>query len=206
MSNNYMIHEENTTIIDIAFKKLVDDILDGSPDYVGTFNTKDLPDLHNYDAVKVPNILLEMRTFFEKLELIKHHSLYYFELKDVDSAQRVKALLDGHRKPKKKQKAGYRVVLATNTYDNTNSTILYLGVRRGAPNKSGLTHLAGRINQHLGYYKNGSTQGLQLHHYARGLDFEITLKVYEFQKLDSNYLNVIEKMMAKKLNPLCGRH
>jgi len=59
----------------------------------------------------------------------------------------------------------------------------------------------------MGYYKNSRTQGLQLVHLAKGKDFEITLNVVEFKDLENPmYLNVIEKMVADELKPLCGRH
>lgn len=201
-----MLHLKKTSIINNSIKDLINDIINSSPDYEEVFNTKNLPNHHNYDKSKAPNVIPEMRYFFQGLDNIKHNSLYYFELKDIKTAHKLKGKLDNYRKSIDKSSDEYRVVPTTNRYDNGQSKVFYLGVRQGAPNKSGLTHIAGRINQHLGYYKNGSTQGLQLYHYAKGLDFEITLKVYEFQNLNSDYLNVIEKKMAKKLNPLCGRH
>ncbi|SHK63462.1 hypothetical protein SAMN04488007_3460 [Maribacter aquivivus] len=201
-----MLHSENTSIIDKAFQELITDIISSSPNYEEVFNTKNLPYHHNYAKSKAPNVIPEMRYFFKGLDNIKHNSLYYFELKDIKTAHKLKEKLDNYRKSIDKSSNEYRVVPTMNQYDNAQSKVFYLGVRQGAPNKSGLTHIVGRINQHLGYYKNGSTQGLQLYHYTKGLDFEITLKVYEFQNLNSDYLNVIEKKMAKILNPLCGRH
>ncbi|MFC4633661.1 hypothetical protein ACFO3O_07065 [Dokdonia ponticola] len=91
----------------------------------------------------------------------------------------------------------------SNNYDN----ILYLGVRQGGyRKKDDLTNITGRINQHLGYYKAGTTQGLQLYEYAKGKDFEITLKIIEFDGIEPYLLNVIEKLLAKKMKPLSGRH
>lgn len=189
-----MKHNNQTSIIHEQFNLLVDKILSSEPDYQNFFNTKDLPDHFDFDNEKAPNRVPEMRYFFKELDKIKSHVLYYFELNDVQSTLQLKKLLDGYRRPVKERGTDYRVVPATNSYDSAESKVLYLGVRRGGGNKSGLTNIVGRINQHLGYYQNGKTQGLQLYHYARGKDFEITLKVYEFPNLDKNYLNVIEKI------------
>ena len=203
-----MNHTKYTNDITDRFHSLVADILSTRPDFESSFNTKDLPYYHNFNKEKAPNVVPEMRYFFEGLDKIKHHALYYFELDNIEKAHQLNKLIDNYRKPVNERKTNYRVVPASNKYDNSESKILYLGVRQGNPNQKArkLTNLVGRVNQHLGYYSNGSTQGLQLYHYARGEDFKITLKVYEFQNLDKTYLNVIEKMMAQQLKPLCGRH
>lgn len=84
---------------------------------------------------------------------------------------------------------------------------MYVGIRQGGKTLSGLTNIVGRINQHLGYYKVPTTQGLQLVHYAKGKDFQLTMNVVEFKDLENPmYLNLIEKMVADELRPLCGRH
>lgn len=203
-----MQHKDQTDKIHEQFVELTNNIFKTKPDFQKSFNTKNLPWHYDYDKEKAPNVIPEMRYFFKELDKIKHHALYYFELKDVKKANELNALIDAYRKPVKERKDGYRVVPASNTYNNSNSKVLYLGVRRGNPTQADgkLTNLVGRINQHLGYYENVSTQGLQLYHYAKGKDFKITLNVYEFKDLDKNYLNVIEKIMAEKLKPHCGRH
>ena len=66
--------------------------------------------------------------------------------------------------------------------------------------------MAGRINQHLGYYGTDATQGLQLSSYASGLDINITLKVFEFSNLRDDYLKLLEKAVARHFKPHCGRH
>nr|WP_152565573.1 hypothetical protein [Nonlabens ulvanivorans] len=64
----------------------------------------------------------------------------------------------------------------------------------------------GRINQHLGYYSQARTQGLQLLHWAKDLDLNITLHVVHFNDELGSLLYVIEKAIAKVLIPHCGRH
>lgn len=169
--------------------------------YSKKFNTKDLPEHKNFSVS--PNTYLPFRYMFEELDLKENHCLYWFELETVAKAQALNNLIDNYRL--KKNEPFYRTVPATNK--NKESNVLYVGVRRGHKNKAGLKNIVGRINQHLGYYKSNKTQGLQLYHYAKGLDFEININVVEFKDLvNPMYLNLIEKMVADKLEPLCGRH
>lgn len=139
--------------------------------------------------------------------------MYWFELESNKKAEELNNLLNDYRQ-KKDKILNYKTVPATNK--NKDSNILYVGIRQGGGSKDkkdkegnitlGVTNIVGRINQHLGYYHVASTQGLQLYEYAKGLDFNITIKVIEFVGLDTKYLNIIEKLVAKELEPLSGRH
>lgn len=192
--------------IDIEAISIVNDIFENrnNDDYYhkGTFNTKDLPDHNLYEYF--PNIDAHFRdVIYKKLNTIRvNHCLYWFELETNEKAAELNALINAYRKTKVENT--YKKVPATNS--NINSKILYLGVRQGGKNKEGLTNIEGRINQHLGYYSNKGTQGLQLYEYARGKDFEITIKVIEFEGAKTYFLNAIEKLLANEMRPLCGRH
>lgn len=169
----------------------------------GTFNTQNLPDHKEYKYS--PNIDNNFREIiFDKLNAItKNHCLYWFELKSIEKTKELNSLMDKYRK--KKNEIFYKKVPASNNNSKTN--ILYLGVRQGGYRKrDGLTNIEGRINQHLGYYDKKTTQGLQLYEYAKEESFEITLKVVEFKGLEPYLLNVIEKLLAKKMMPISGRH
>lgn len=172
-----------------------------------TFNTNQLIDHENYKIY--PNSSAVLVDQFKPLNIIKeNHCLYWFELENKEKALTLNGLIDDYRE------LNIKTVPATNKNDN--SHILYVGIRQGGAraNKKdkdgniilGLTNIVGRINQHLGYYHSKSTQGLQLYEYAKGKDFNITIKVIEFEGLDSKYLNTIEKLVAKEFEPLCGRH
>ena len=170
------------------------------------FNTNQLIDHNNYTTF--PNSDPRLAPLFASLNSVTNHCLYWFELDSVEKAVSLNGLLNDYRK------LNLKTVPATNKNDNRN--ILYVGIRQGGGSKDrkdkngniilGLTNIVGRINQHLGYYKVVSTQGLQLYEYAKGLDFNITIKVVEFEGLEKKYLNIIEKLVAKELKPLSGRH
>lgn len=189
---------------------IVSDILSKSVEgfYSKQFNTKDLK-AYEYNKNRKdkdwysPNTDKNFGYLFKELDLKENHCLYWFELETLEKTKALNNLINNYRL--KKGQEDYRVVPSSNK--NVNSKVLYVGIRRGAKSKSGLTNIVGRINQHLGYYKVQSTQGLQLIHYAQGLDFQITLNVVEFEDLENPmYLNLLEKMVADKLIPLCGRH
>ncbi|WP_310555542.1 hypothetical protein [Flavobacterium sp.] len=163
------------------------------------FNTNQLIDHKNY--TKFINNYGELIPIFkDPNEIQENHCLYWFELDNEKVAEDLKKELDAYRIQKLKK------VPATNTNDNSN--VLYVGIRQGGYTKSkNLTNITGRICQHLGYYENNSTQGLQLYEYARNKNYKITIKVIEFKRFEySAYLNIFEKLIAEKLKPLCGRH
>jgi len=194
---------ESQKIIDREIKAIVETIYQNRDNdsfyHKGTFNTKDLPHHNNYSHF--PNINPDFQTIiFTKLNAIsKNHCLYWFELENEEKATELVNLLNDYRKIE-----GCKTVPPENK--NKNSKVLYLGVRQGGVIKSGLTNIEGRMNQHLGYYNMATTQGLQLYEYAKGKDFNITIKVVEFEGMEAYCLNVIEKLLAKKMMPLSGKH
>lgn len=163
------------------------------------FNTNQLLDHEGY--TKFVNREGELVSIFNDLNNIKeNHCLYWFELENEELAYKLKLELDEYRDK------NLKTVPAP--CQNKNSNVFYVGIRQGGYTKyNNLTNITGRICQHLGYYHKSSTQGLQLYEYARNKDFKITIKVVEFKKFNpTKYLNIIEKLVAQKLNPLCGKH
>lgn len=78
------------------------------------------------------------------------------------------------------------------------SKILYIGkVKR---------HFWGRFIQHLGYYKVNRTQGLQLFYWAKELNLNLKLTVFEFESEMINLMEVLENDLAKHLKPILGKH
>lgn len=163
------------------------------------FNTNQLLDHEGYK--KFVNSEGELVSIFNDLNNIKeNYCLYWFELENEEKANYLTLELNFYRNKKMKK------VPATNK--NKNSNVFYVGIRQGGYTKyNNLTHITGRICQHLGYYKEPTTQGLQLYEFARNKNYKITIKVVEFKKFNHpKYLNIIEKLVAQKLRPLCGRH
>jgi len=190
--------------IDDVFESISNDIVSKKVViYSESFNIKDLPDHNSYEIH--PNTLPKFDYFFRPLDKKTKDCLYWFELESNEKAEKLNKLLNEYRQSNIKGNIGYRNIPATNK--NEKSNVLYVGIRRGNKSKkTKLTNIVGRINQHLGYYKNKNTQGLQLIHFAKDFDFKLTLNVIEIISSNSIYLNIIEKKVANKLQPLCGRH
>lgn len=176
------------------------------------FNLNKLPDHKNYtiDIRDDKHLSNTLSVLNEKT----NDCLYWFSVPQKADAQLLESEINKCREPLKNQQ-DKRVVPAKNS--NLDSNVLYVGVRKGGFRKytminrkrvpDELSNIAGRIIQHLGYYKKGSTQGLQLVHWAKNFNFQITLNVVEFQNLPSKeYLYIIEKMYAIKLRPILGKH
>lgn len=164
------------------------------------FNLNDLPEINNYQT----NILTQngFSHIFENLNTRLNNCIYWFELKNNEDCLLLVEKLNENRTQLLQD---IRVVPPRNK--NQNSKILYLGIRRGGIRKrDGLTNISGRMVQHLGYYVKGTTQGLQLAHWCRGLNIPIKLNIVELNGLPNEYLNVVEKILSYHLKPLCGKH
>lgn len=204
--------EKETFEIEKQFKEIAKTIIQNKNNdrfyHKLIFNTNQLLDHKSYSVF--PNSTGALIDQFKPLNSIKeNHCLYWFELNTNEETFKINELLKKYRD--NKDEIGYKKVPAKNTYRSDTKgeirNVLYLGVRQGGYVKSkDLTNIVGRINQHLGYYNIPSTQGLQLYEYAKGKDFNIVIKVIEFVGLNSTYLKIIEKEIAKVFKPLSGTH
>lgn len=64
----------------------------------------------------------------------------------------------------------------------------------------------GIIIQHLGYYKVKQTQGLQLFHWAKGLNLILEIHMYEFEENIEELISIFEIELAKEKKPIIGKH
>lgn len=167
-----------------------------------TFHSYELPDyLYYLTDIREDEKFIN---HFKKLNSFKGHCLYWFELSINEDAIKLMSLLNDKMDSLWERELDKMKV----PVDNLNSPILYVGVRQGGrPRmKDGLTNISGRIIQHLGYYIKGSTQGLQLIHWAREANVDIKINVIHFGGIQKKYLYILEKLFALELKPLCGKH
>ncbi|MEE1899565.1 hypothetical protein V1389_14545 [Flavobacterium rakeshii] len=189
-----------------TFSELADHVIKEATGH--TFNLAGLPPYDDVqpkiEGVEKVNIRLhgELIPLFQFLDSKENHCLYWFELEDNDSCMKLNEILNEKREALRP----FRTVPCTNK--NSNSNVLYVGIRRGGfTKKYELSNIAGRMIQHLGYYQVGTTQGLQLIHWAAESNLKVTIKVYEFEKeFPNHYLGSMEKIVAHKLQPLSGKH
>ncbi len=179
-------------------------IVNLSPVYKFSFNISELPAHNNFDLDirKQP----QFEKLFSELDTRQTYCLYWFECIDPKQAQSLIDCLNLNRKKLNNTRIGKWTVPPQN--DNRNSNVIYVGVRQGGVRKrDNLSNLSGRIIQHLGYYKKGSTGALHLIQWAFGKEFDLTLNVMEIGVPDNKeYLYIIEKLAAIALKPLCGKH
>jgi len=187
-----------TNEIITKFGKIGSEIIELAEVY--EFKTSDLPEINDFKTdIRIdPNF----SRIFEELNLKTNNCIYWFNFESERKAAKINLLLDNNREELKDK---FRVIPPPNK--NENSKTLYVGIRRGGVRKRDkLTNISGRMIQHLGYYDKGSTQGLQLVHWANKANASIFLHVVELVDLPDTYLNVIEGIVAYKLKPLCGKH
>lgn len=186
-------------IHDNFFDEIINSLIKNTYNFY--FNLNDLPDIDNYNLdIRQHG---KFQKLFKELNAKQRNCLYWFELDTPEICQNLKNKLDDSRE---NLKISERTVPVKNK--NFDSSVLYVGIRRGGVRKrDGLSTLAGRIIIHLGYYPAGSTQGLQLVHWAVGTGYNIKLRVIQFEENFPNaYLEAFEKIIAHKLRPLCGKH
>lgn len=153
----------------------------------------------NFDIDRLPEYLSEnIRTHaahsavFDQIAAVKGPVIYVFEIISAHSSETVRAAARSY--------SGPRVMPAfrnENKIDFT-SRILYVGKVK--------SNFLARVLQHLGYCGTEETQGMQLCHYARGLDLKLELTVFVLKVDMADMLPILEKAVASQLKPLLGKH
>jgi hypothetical protein len=143
--------------------------------------------------------------FFKKLDKITTPVIYWFETIDSKEADRQFKLITAFaRKHKRSAKAVRRITPLPNANLGKGSKVLYVGKRHGGSRKKdGFTHIADRMEMHLGYNPKGLNQGIQLAHWNDG---EVVINILELSKDAGPYLSTLEQLFAIELQPLLGRH
>ena len=134
---------------------------------------------------------IEFKPIFEDLK--KAPVLYWFEIISLTDRKSIRTALETY-----KDSTSPRATPALRVVSDQPTDVLYVGkVKSSFPN---------RLLQHLGYFGVPATQGLQLRHWARDLDLQLTLNVIEFEAGMAELMAVLEYALAKELRPLIGKH
>lgn len=135
----------------------------------------------------------KFKPVYDQLKNASGPSLYWFEItSDSDSKDVIEALR------KYKTSASSKATPALKNQINYASKMLYVGKVK--------KEFAGRLTQHMGFYKEKRTQGLQLFHWAKDLSLNLRIHVIEFDNNMSEIMPIIENAFAKRLQPLIGKH
>lgn len=148
-------------------------------------------ELEDFNKIPIQNSE-KYRSLFMNLMEISGPVVYWFEIiSDINSEKIITEL--NHYKLKKE-----RNTPAIRKNINPNSKILYVGKVK--------LKFFGRFIQHLGFYKNNQTQGLQLFYWAKEISIKLKVHVLEFEKDMEDYIPIIELEFSKYLEPLIGKH
>jgi hypothetical protein len=143
-----------------------------------------------------------LSNLFMQLDEIKGDCVYWYEVSSVEVANLMVSSLNDFRGINESNKSNYRRLAAKGKY--TSSRIIYVGTVMGKVRKrDGLTTIASRTFQHLGFYEKGSTGALHLWYWA---NHSIKLNVIQLPNELSEYRSVLENLLAIKLKPVIGKH
>ena len=138
---------------------------------------------------------------FRALKDIKRPVLYWFVLTSSDNNKAIRdAFINDYREPIKKGSiTPYRNTSSYKKAYSSTSTTLYVGkVEIG---------FWGRLVTHLGYSQSPKTAGMQLFHwYKPELYGNLKLNYIVFEENMKHQIIILEKQLAKKLQPLIGRY
>lgn len=136
---------------------------------------------------------LEFKNIFEDLTILNGPVLYWFEIISSTPRNLIREQITDYA-----QKEISKATPALKKMFDIYSNCLYVGkVKKG---------VWGRMIQHLGYYKVERTQGLQLFHWAKGLDLKLKVHLYEFENDIADMVSIFEIEMAKLKKPIIGKH
>ena len=128
----------------------------------------------------------------KKLRSLKGPVIYWFEILSDNKNSEIVNVIRTYKNKNKKAVPALR-----KSYD-IDSKCLYVGKVKN--------YFWSRVIQHLGYYNEPRTQGLQLFHWADNIDLSLRLHAYEFEKGTENLMGIFELKLAKELKPIIGRH
>lgn len=130
---------------------------------------------------------------FEHIRKLTGPVLYWFEIKSGVNNQDIR-----NRIIEYSQSSNAKAIPALKKHFDPDSNCLYVGKVKKA--------IWGRIIQHLGYYKVNQTQGLQLFHWAKGLNLILEIHLYEFEEGIEDIISIFEIELAKHKKPIIGKH
>jgi hypothetical protein len=136
---------------------------------------------------------MDFKALFDILKSMKGPGLYWFEILSENTHEEIRQQLTEY-----KNKPSARANSAMWRYTVPDSKHLYVGKVK--------KDISGRIVTHLGYNKNPHTSGLQLFHWAKGMNLSLRLNTMEFISEMEDLMGIIELKVAQNLHPIIGKH
>jgi len=95
---------------------------------------------------------------------------------------------------------------ARNNIVPQNSKILYVGKVESCIWGRLIMHLGFHTNKNQGNPQESNVHGLYLSDWTKGLELKLKFTILEFEKNMIDLMEVMEKSLAKKLQPIIGKH
>ena len=134
---------------------------------------------------------------FKTIKEDKSPCLYFFEFNKNDREIITSCYKQFMKDQQEKSSINRRISPATKKKYPENTKVLYVGKSKG--------NNVGRLIVHLGYYDKGGTAGLQLIHWAKKLNIDLTYHVLYFPMEMRDFVDPLEVAIARSLNPLLGK-
>jgi hypothetical protein len=148
--------------------------------------------LRNYMYIDIRQSA-EFKSFFTKLKEMKGPVLYSFRILSDNTHSEIRNKLIEYKKTTEP-----RGTSAMHKYTIEDSRYLYIGKVK--------KDISGRIITHLGYHKNKDASGLQLYHWAKGLNLMLELNLIELIPEMADIMEIIELKAAQSYHPIIGKH
>jgi hypothetical protein len=134
-------------------------------------------------------------TFWELFSGFTDPVLYYFQILSGPGNKKIQQAIIDY----KDSKPTRSVSAVKSNFSTWDTSTLYVGC-------CSTIKISDRVHQHLGYYTQEKTQGLQLCHWAKPLAIELQLHVIMLPADARPLATLFEKKLAKELRPLIGKH
>lgn len=122
----------------------------------------------------------------------KKPALYFFQINpSIPKTEIVSLIKNAHEI--------HQLNTPANNSTTDNSGVLYVGKVTEC--------FWGRLIEHLGYHKKKKSHGLQIDYWINQLsDPQLSFTVFFFDEKVKNHIGVIERILAKSLKPIIGKH
>lgn len=132
-------------------------------------------------------------SMFQALQEFKEFpALYFFQINPtIPKSEIVTRMKDEREK--------YQLNIPADNSTKDNSGILYVGKVTEC--------FFGRLIEHLGYHRDKTSHGLQIDYWIPQIpNPQLSFTVFFFEKEVRNHIEVLERIVAKSLNPIIGKH
>ena len=152
----------------------------------------DCDSLRDYNNVDI-RYSIEFSEIFQRLNELDGPVLYWFDITSKTDSQLIRSKIKAYS-----ELSNSKATPALKKEFDQNSTCLYVGKVK--------KRFFGRIIQHLGFFKQEKTQGLQLFYWAKGIGLKLQVNAISFDASMSDLISILELEMSRKLNPIIGKH